>query len=103
MTDFMEQAQQMQSRMMEMQKKLATQTVEGEAGAGSMKITLTGKGDMTSVVIDPAVVDPEDVELLEDLIIAAFTDAKTKLERLVGEITRSVMGDIQLPEGFGSS
>ena len=67
----MKQAQQMQSKMQEMQAKLEAMEITGEAGAGLVKVTLNGKGDMRRIKIDPKIVDPADTEMLEDLIVAA--------------------------------
>ena len=96
----MKQAQQMQSKMEEMQSKLAAMELEGEAGAGLVKVTLNGKGDMRRVKIDPKLADPADVEMLEDLIVAAHRDAKSKLEALTQEEMQKVTGGLQLPLGM---
>ena len=76
----MKQAQQMQSKMEEMQAKLERLEMTGEAGAGLVRVTLNGKGDLRGVTIDPKVVDPADIEMLQDLIVAAHRDAKSKIE-----------------------
>jgi DNA-binding YbaB/EbfC family protein len=100
LTGLMKQAQQMQSKMQEMQSKLESIDVEGVAGAGLVAITLNGKGDMRRVKIDPKLADPADVEMLEDLIVAAHRDAKSKLEVLTQEEMQKVTGGLQLPLGM---
>jgi hypothetical protein len=96
----MKQAQQMQEKMQEMQSKLESIDVEGVAGAGLVEVTLNGKGDLRRVKIDPKLADPADVEMLEDLIVAAHRDAKTKLEVVTQEEMQKVTGGLQLPPGM---
>ena len=75
----MKQAQQMQQKMGEMQEQLASVEMTGMAGGGMVQVTLNGKGDVKKVKLDKAVVDPEEVEVLEDLLVAAFNDARQKV------------------------
>ncbi len=96
----MKQASQMQSKMQEMQAKLETAEMTGEAGAGLVRVTLNGKGDLKRIKIDPKVVDPADAEMLEDLILAAHRDAKTKIEAFAAEEMQKVTGGLQLPPGM---
>ena len=96
----MKQAQQMQSKMQEMQSRLESIEVEGVAGAGLVAVTLNGKGDLRRVKIDPKLADPADVEMLEDLIVAAHRDAKTKIEAMTQEEMQKVTGGLQLPPGM---
>lgn len=96
----MKQAQAMQTKMAEMQEKLETIEVAGSAGAGMVTVTLSGKGAMRGVKIDPSLAKADEVEILEDLITAAHNDAKAKLEQKVQEETASLMGGLQLPPGF---
>ena len=96
----MKQAQQMQSKMQEMQARLESIEVEGAAGAGLVAVTLNGKGDLRRVKIDPKVADPSDLEMLEDLIVAAHRDAKTKIEAMTQEEMQKVTGGLQLPPGM---
>lgn len=98
--NMMKQAQQMQARMQEMQAKLGEVEMTGQSGAGMVSITLNGKGDLKKVKIDPKAVDPEDVEVLEDLIVAAFNDAKNKVEAHMAEETAKLMGGLKLPPGM---
>ncbi len=96
----MKQAQQMQSKVTEMQAKLEALEITGEAGAGLVKVTLSGKSDLRSVQIDPKLLDPADVEVLQDLIAAAHRDAKAKIEAISAEEMQKVTGGIQLPAGM---
>jgi DNA-binding YbaB/EbfC family protein len=96
----MKQAQQMQSKMAEMQATLEAMEMTGESGAGLVKITLNGKSDVRKVKIDPKIVDPADSEMLEDLILAAFRDAKAKIDAASAEEMQKVTGGMQLPPGM---
>tara|TARA_Y100001933_G_C18686905_1_gene433367 strand:+ start:216 stop:539 length:324 start_codon:yes stop_codon:yes gene_type:complete len=96
----MKQAQEMQEKMAEMQDSLAAIEIEGVAGAGLVTIVLNGKGAMQRLKIDPSLVKPEDAEILEDLIIAAHNDAKSKIEMRLQEETQKLMGGLPLPPGM---
>lgn len=96
----MQQAQQMQTKMQEMQDGLAAAEVDGQAAGGMIKITVTGKGDVKAVKIDPSLVVPDDVEVLEDLILAACNDARGKVEELMQEKMREITGGMELPKGM---
>jgi DNA-binding YbaB/EbfC family protein len=96
----MKQAQQMQQNMQEMQARLEAMEIRGEAGAGLVKVTLSGKGEMKGIEIDPKLVDPSDTEMLQDLIVAAHRDAKSRLETLAAEEMQKVTGGISLPPGM---
>ena len=96
----MKQAQEMQEKMAEMQDSLVAIEVEGVAGAGLVTIVLNGKGAMQRLKIDPSLVKPEDAEILEDLIIAAHNDAKSKIEMRLQEETQKLMGGLPLPPGM---
>ena len=100
LSGLMKQAQQMQSKMQEMQTKLEAMELTGESGAGLVKVTLNGKGDLRKVKIDPKVIDPADAEMLEDLIAAAHKDAKGKIEAASAEEMEKVTGGMQLPPGM---
>jgi hypothetical protein len=82
------------------QDKLSEMEVTGSSGAGMIEITLTGKSDVRTVKIDPSLIDPNDPEVLEDLIVAAFNDAKSKVEVKVSEKMSEMTGGLQLPPGF---
>ena len=96
----MKQVQQMQSRMQDMQAKLGQRTVTGQSGGGLVKVTLNGKGVLTGMDIDPSLLKAEEKEILEDLIVAAHTDAKGRVEQMVAEEMKSVTGGLPLPPGF---
>ncbi len=96
----MKQAQQMQSKMQDMQEKLESMEVTGESGAGMVQVTLSGKTDMKRLKIDPKLIDPTETEMLEDLILAAFRDAKSKVEAVAAEEMQKVTGGLQLPAGM---
>ena len=96
----MKQAQQMQSKMEDMQSRLESLEIIGEAGAGLVKVTLNGKGTMRKVSIDPKMVDPAETEMLEDLILAAHRDAKSKIDAASAEEMQKVTGGLQLPPGM---
>lgn len=96
----MKQAQAMQSKMAEMQEKLESLEVSGSAGAGMVTVTLNGKGALRGIKIDPALAKADEVEILEDLIVAAHGDAKAKLEERVQQETAEIMGGLQLPPGI---
>jgi nucleoid-associated protein EbfC len=98
--NLMKQAQQMQAKMGEMQAKMSELEVTGASGGGMLKVVLNGKYELKSIKIDKALVDPEDVEVLEDLIVAAFNDAKTKAETAMQEEMAKVTGGLNLPAGM---
>jgi len=100
MAKIMKQAQDMQGKMAEMQESLAAMTVEGEAGAGLVRATATAKGELTALDIDPSIFDPNEKEVVEDLILAAIKDAQAKAaERSQQEMARLTEG-LNLPEGM---
>jgi len=92
MNDLLKQAQKMQEQLMEAQAAAAEQVIEGQAGGGVVKITVTGGMEFQSVHIDPDAVDPDDVSMLEDLVLAAIHDAVAK----VNELSQSAMGGLDL-------
>jgi nucleoid-associated protein EbfC len=96
----MKQASQMQAKMQEMQAKLESMEVEGASGAGMVSVTLNGRGEMKSVKIDPKLADPAEMEMVEDLIVAAHADAKRKIETMAAEEMQKVTGGMQLPPGM---
>ena len=100
LSGLMKQAQQMQERMQEMQTKLETMEAEGVSGAGLVSVTLNGKGEMKRVKLDPKLLDPAETEMLEDLIVAAHTDAKRKIEATTAAEMQKVTGGMQLPPGL---
>ncbi|MBW7851473.1 MAG: YbaB/EbfC family nucleoid-associated protein [Rhodospirillales bacterium] len=96
----MKQAQQMQAKMADMQAKLGDMEIGGAAAGGMVAVTLNGRGEMRKVKIDRSLVDPEDVEVLEDLIVAAYNDAKGKVEATMQEEMAKLTGGLGLPPGF---
>ena len=96
----MKQAQDMQNKMTEMQDKLSDLKITGSAGAGMVEYTLNGKNEALSIKIDPSLLSLEHNEMLEDLIIAAINDARSKVEIKVQEKMSELTGGLQLPPGF---
>ena len=96
----MKQAQQMQTKMAELQEQLGALEVSGSAGGGMVQVTMSGKGELRGVKIDPTLANPDDVEVLEDLIMAAANDAKAKVEVRVQEEMQKLTGGLQLPPGM---
>ncbi len=96
----MKQAQAMQKKMVEMQEKLANTEFTGTSGGGAITIAINGKGAMLNISIDPSLVDKDEVEVLEDLIMAAFNDAKKKADASSEDQLSGAMGGLSLPPGF---
>ncbi|MBM3468706.1 MAG: YbaB/EbfC family nucleoid-associated protein [Alphaproteobacteria bacterium] len=96
----MKQAQQLQAKMAEMQEKMNQVEMAGSSGGGMVKVTVNGKGEMKGLSIDPSLVDPKEVEVLEDLIVAAFNDAKAKVEAHVSAEMSKITGGLGLPSGM---
>lgn len=96
----MKQAQELQSRMQKMQEELGALEIEGQSGAGAVRVTLNGKGEMRALKIDPSLMKPEDVEMVEDLVIAAFQEAKVKVELAMQSKMQEVAGGLPLPPGL---
>lgn len=101
MFDIMKQAQQLQSRMQDLQAELESAEVEGRAGGGLVAVTMSGKGEVKKVSIDPSLMKDEEREVLEDLVVAACADAKAKAEALAAEKMKAVTGGLPLPPGLG--
>ena len=97
--DLMKQAQQMQEKMQDAQKEVANVEVQGESGAGMVKVKMTGRHDVTSIDLDPSLL-LEDKEVLEDLIAAAVNDAVRRVEAETKDMMSSVTNGIPLPPGF---
>jgi len=93
----MKQAQQMQAEMARAEQELQALRVDGSAGGGAVRATVTGKLDLVSVTIDPDVVDPADVEMLQDLVVAAVGDALAQARRAGEERMARVTGGLRLP------
>jgi DNA-binding YbaB/EbfC family protein len=98
--NLLKQAQAMQARVEELQHKLAEAEVEGRAGGGLVTAVMDGRGELKRVRIDPSLASPDEVEVLEDLIVAACAEAKAKVETLAGEEMRKLTGGVPLPPGL---
>ncbi len=96
----MKQASQMQKKMEDMQAALEAAVIQGSAGAGMVTVTMSGKGELQAVKIDPKLADPEEMEMLQDLIVAAHADAKRKIEALAAEEMQKATGGLNLPPGL---
>ena len=96
----MKKAQAMQAQLQEAQDALARLDVEGQAGGGLVKVTLSGKGEMKAVAIDPSLLAPAEKEMVEDLVLAAYNDAKGKADRLAAEKMQSLAAGLPLPPGM---
>ncbi|WNO11670.1 YbaB/EbfC family nucleoid-associated protein [Teredinibacter sp. KSP-S5-2] len=97
--DIMKQAQQVQEKMAKMQEELANLEVEGQAGAGLVRVTMTGRHDVKAVNIDKSLLE-EDKEMLEDLLAAAVNDAVRRVEESNKEKMAALTGGFQMPPGF---
>ena len=93
----MKQAQKMQSQLMKAQEELGKTEVEGTAGGSMVKVTLTGSGDLVAVKLAKEVVDPDDVEMLEDLILAAYQNAQEKVKEISGKAMGGITGGLNIP------
>jgi DNA-binding YbaB/EbfC family protein len=100
MANLLKQASQMQSKMADMQAKLDATIVEGQSGAGMVRVTMGGKGDLKSVTIDPKLADPAEMDMLQDLLVSAHADAKRKLDASMAEEMAAVTGGMNLPPGL---
>jgi hypothetical protein len=101
MRDAQKSLQKMQEDMAKVQEELAATTVTGSAGGGAVTVTCTGASEFTSVKLKPEAVDPEDIETLEDLILAAVKDASQKAQALMSEKTGGIARGLKLPPGLG--
>jgi len=96
----MKQAQQMQERMSELQEQLSNAQVSGASGGGMVEVTMSGKHEVKRVKIDPSLIKVDEAEVLEDLLAAAFNDAKAKVEAMMQEKMAELTGGLQLPPGM---
>jgi len=97
MGNMMKQAQQLQSKMLKLQEELAEKTVETTAGGGMIKVIANGRQQIVRLTIDKEVVDPDDVEMLQDLILAAVNDALNKAQEMVAGEMSKLTGGFNLP------
>jgi DNA-binding YbaB/EbfC family protein len=97
MGNMMKQAQQLQSKMLKLQEELAGKTVESSSGGGMVKVVANGRQQIVSIQIENEVVDPDDVEMLQDLIVAAVNDALTKSQEMVSTEMGKLTGGLNIP------
>lgn len=97
MANLQRMAAQMQQEMARVQTELESTAVDGSAGGGAVSATVTGKQEVVSVVIDPSVIDPDDAEMLQDLVVAAVNDALANARRLAEEKMAAVTGGLKIP------
>ena len=100
MQQLMKQAQKMQQEMMKSQEELENKTFQASAGGGMVKVEMNGKHEVISLKIDPQVVDPEDVEMLEDLILAAIQEVSTAVSEASNESMGKLTGGMKIPGLF---
>jgi hypothetical protein len=96
----MKQAQEMQAKMAEVQAQLEAVEMTGAAGGGMVQLTLNGKGDLKKIKIDKTLLVPDEVEILEDLVVAAFNDARAKVSAHAEQEMQKLTGGLQLPAGM---
>ena len=97
MNNLMKQAQQMQKRMLDIQEELATRTVEATVGGGMVTAVVNGQQELMSLTISPEVVDPDDIEMLEDLIVAAVNEARHAAQELMTQEMSKLTGGVKIP------
>ena len=97
MGNMMKQAQKLQAKMLKIQEELAGRTVEASAGGGMVKVVANGRQQIVAIAIDREVVDPEDVDMLQDLVLAAVNDALTKSQEMVSSEMGKLTGGMNIP------
>ncbi|MCP4672901.1 MAG: YbaB/EbfC family nucleoid-associated protein [Desulfobacula sp.] len=97
MNSMMKQAQKLQKKMMKTQAELATKTIEASAGGGMIKVTANGAQKIESIVMEKEIVDPDDIEMLQDLILAAVNDALNKSQEMVSSEMSKLTGGLNIP------
>ena len=100
MNDLIRQAQQMQRKMAQIQEEVGNQTVEASAGGGMVTVTVTGNQEVTGISIDPSVVDPNDVDMLQDLVLSAVNEGMKKAKKLMEDSMSEVTGGMNIPGLF---
>lgn len=100
MGNLMKQAQKMQRQMEEMQKELETKTVEATAGGEAVKVVVNGRKEVVEIELKPEVVDPEDIEMLQDLVMAAINEGLRKADEMVNSQMSTITGGLNLPGGL---
>ncbi len=99
-TSMLKQARELQTRMADIQEEMDRVEVEGSAGAGLVTVTLSAKGEMRGVKIDPSLIKPDEAEILEDLIVAAHSEARRKAEEALQEKMKELTGGMPIPPGI---
>jgi nucleoid-associated protein EbfC len=97
MGNLMKQAQQMQQKMMKLQEEIAQKTLDASVGGGMVTVTVNGKSEVLRIKIEPQVVDPNDVEMLEDLIVAGVNEALRKAQEMIAEEMNKLTGGLKIP------
>ena len=97
MGNLMKQAQQMQQKMLKLQEEIGKRTLEASVGGGMVTVTVNGKSEVLRIKIEPQVVDPNDVEMLEDLIVAGVNEALRKAQEMVSEEMSKLTGGLKIP------
>jgi DNA-binding YbaB/EbfC family protein len=97
MGNLMKQAQQMQQKMMKLQEEIAQKTLDASVGGGMVTVTVNGKSEVLRIKIEPQVVDPNDVEMLEDLIVAGVNEALRKAQEMMAEEMSKLTGGLKIP------
>ncbi len=97
MGNLMKQAQQMQARMAKMQEEVGKRTVEASAGGGMVKVVANGKQEVLSIVMEPEVVDPDDIEMLQDLVLAAINQALRESQAMMTDEMSKLTGGLKIP------
>jgi nucleoid-associated protein EbfC len=100
MMGLMKQAQAMQQKLQDAQAELETLEVDGSSGGGAVTVKVTGKGQLKGITIDPSLMNPDEKEILEDLIVAAMNDGRTKAERVAQERMQELTKGLPLPPGL---
>ncbi len=100
MGNLFKQAQQMQQKMVKMQEELAQRTVEASVGGGMVSVTVNGKNEILCLKIEPQVVDPDDVEMLEDLVLAGVNEALRKSQEMISDEMSKLTGGMKIPGLF---
>jgi DNA-binding YbaB/EbfC family protein len=100
MMGLMKQAQAMQQKLQDAQAELENLEVDGSSGGGAVTVKVTGKGQLKGISIDPTLMNPDEKEILEDLIVAAMNDARTKSERVASERMQELTKGLPLPPGM---
>ena len=97
MGNLMKQAQQMQARMAKMQEEVGQRTIEAAAGGGMVKVVANGKQEILSIVMEPDVVDPDDIEMLQDLVLAAINQALRESQAMMTDEMSKLTGGLKIP------